>query len=95
MRVVQDHLDSRRGKMVVGGTDVRSFSSLLEATVDTDAHAFIVCTRPSVRNKLRKLIQPKVSDELQLVDFPIEPYHAWFNANDGPSEASGSSHLGW
>ena len=54
-------------------------------------HAFIVCARLSIRNKVRKIIQPKISNELQLVDFPVEPYHAWFDADDESTEASETS----
>ncbi|GLA56065.1 hypothetical protein AnigIFM63604_004242 [Aspergillus niger] len=56
-----------------------------------------VCARQSIRNQVRAIVQPKLSDDLRLLDLDVEPYHQWLGSDSTVADTTGPSrnHLQW
>ncbi|KAL2840004.1 hypothetical protein BJX68DRAFT_247168 [Aspergillus pseudodeflectus] len=57
-----------------------------------------VCARQSIRNQVKAIVQPNLSEDLRLLDLDVEPcHHRWLNTDTtvadtkGPSRSNGQS----
>ncbi|GLA44624.1 hypothetical protein AnigIFM63309_004388 [Aspergillus niger] len=98
-QTIRRYLNTRRGSMLVGGMNpLRGWGK-----ADTSDEAILtnhlspVCARQSIRNQVRAIVQPKLSDDLRLLDLDVEPYHQWLDPDSTVADPTGPSrnHLQW
>ncbi|GKZ98234.1 hypothetical protein AnigIFM59636_002467 [Aspergillus niger] len=99
-QTIRRYLNTRRGSILVGGMDPlrgrwgKAGSS--DEAILTDPLS-PVCARQSIRNQVRAIVQPKLSDDLRLLDLDVEPYHQWLGSDSTVADTTGPSrnHLQW
>ncbi|KAL5365858.1 hypothetical protein BJX96DRAFT_180216 [Aspergillus floccosus] len=50
-----------------------------------------ICARQLIRNQVKAIVQPKLSDDLRLLDLDVEPYHQWWDTDTTVADTTGPS----
>ncbi|EAU35415.1 predicted protein [Aspergillus terreus NIH2624] len=55
-----------------------------------------ICARQLIRNKVKAIVQPQLSDDLRLLDLDVEPYHQWLDIDTtGDPTGPSRNHVQW
>ncbi|CEL07072.1 hypothetical protein ASPCAL10237 [Aspergillus calidoustus] len=56
-----------------------------------------VCARQSIRNQVKAIVEPNLSEDLLLLDLNVEPCHQWSNTDTTVADTTGPSrkHVQW
>ncbi|KAL2801691.1 hypothetical protein BJX63DRAFT_426577 [Aspergillus granulosus] len=86
-QAIRTYLNTRRGSMLVGSMNP------LRGRGKADASDEAILTNHFVT----AFVQPRLSDDLRLLDLDVESYHRWLNTNTSVADTTGPSrnHLQW